>query len=98
MDFDSGIAAEDDTRVATRYEGEPEGSRNDEDPIPNLDETLERLEKELIVRALLRTRGNQSKAAKALGITDRIMGLRVRKYALDAKQFRANPQDALPWP
>ena len=51
--------------------------------------TLERVEKELIVEALKTSRGNMAAAAAALGITERIMGLRVRSYGITARRFRA---------
>lgn len=53
-----------------------------------LPETLDTLEKELIVDALKESKGNMVKAAKALGLTERAMGLRVKKYQLDFKTFR----------
>jgi Nif-specific regulatory protein len=57
-------------------------------PHGKLDETLERVEKELILDALKSSRGNMAAAADSLGITERIMGLRVRKYDVDARRFR----------
>jgi len=59
-------------------------------PRGTLRATLERVEKELIVEALKSARGNMAAAAEALGITERIMGLRVRKYRIAAKRFRAS--------
>lgn len=56
---------------------------------PNLKEALERLERQLVIETLIRTKGNQSQAARSLGITDRMMGLRVRKYGIDPRDFRA---------
>jgi len=53
-----------------------------------LGEKLDALERELIVEALKSSRGNRAKAARALGITERLMGLRVRKHAIDARRFR----------
>jgi Nif-specific regulatory protein len=53
-----------------------------------LDATLERVEKELLVEALKSSRGNMAAAAAFLGITERIMGLRVRKYRIAARRFR----------
>ena len=44
--------------------------------------------REIIVEELKRSRGNMAKAARALGITERIMGLRVAKYGLDPTQFK----------
>ncbi|GAB4318507.1 MAG: sigma-54-dependent Fis family transcriptional regulator [Candidatus Sumerlaeia bacterium] len=49
---------------------------------------LENLERELIVEALKSHAGNMAKAARQLGITERIMGLRVRKYRIDPRRFR----------
>jgi Nif-specific regulatory protein len=49
---------------------------------------LEAVEREFIVEALKSTRGNMAKAARALGITERIMGLRVDGYGIDPKRFK----------
>ena len=57
-------------------------------PRGTLKEALERLERELIMEALKNARGNCAKAARALGITERVMGLRVRKYGIDPKRFK----------
>ncbi|OHD69645.1 MAG: sigma-54-dependent Fis family transcriptional regulator [Spirochaetes bacterium RBG_16_49_21] len=46
------------------------------------------IEKEIIIEELKRSQGNMAKAARALGITERIMGLRVEKYGIDLKRFR----------
>ncbi|MFC1735973.1 sigma 54-interacting transcriptional regulator [Candidatus Hydrogenedentota bacterium] len=54
-----------------------------------LQEALEHLEEELILDALKSTRGNMTKAARELGITERIMGLRVHKYGVKVNRFRA---------
>ena len=43
---------------------------------------LDALEKELIIDALKVNRGNRAAAARQLGITDRVMGLRVAKHGL----------------
>ena len=45
-------------------------------------------EKTVIVHALTRTKGNQSTAAKILGITKRILTYKVHKYGIDCAQFR----------
>jgi Nif-specific regulatory protein len=58
-------------------------------PTATLEETVDRVERELILDALKSSKGNYSKAAKALGITERIMGLRIKKYNLD-KDFLKN--------
>lgn len=54
-----------------------------------LEETLDRVEKEMIVEALKNTRGNKAKAAKSLGVTERIMGLRVEKHEINPKEYRS---------
>jgi Nif-specific regulatory protein len=45
---------------------------------------LHALEKELIIDALKANKGNRAAAARQLGITERIIGLRVSKYGLEA--------------
>lgn len=55
----------------------------------DLTTSLAELEQELIIDSLKQTGGNMSKAAAILGITERIMGLRIKKYKLNLKQFRA---------
>ncbi|MFN3197079.1 MAG: sigma-54 interaction domain-containing protein [Bradymonadia bacterium] len=57
-------------------------------PRQGLKAALEALEKEMLTEALKSARGNMAKAARALGISERIMGLRVQKYKLDRSRFR----------
>jgi Nif-specific regulatory protein len=57
-------------------------------PRGTLQATLERVERELLVEALKSSRGNMAAAAGTLGITERIMGLRVRTYRIQARRFR----------
>jgi Nif-specific regulatory protein len=47
-----------------------------------LKDTLESVEQELIARELSKTRGNISRAAARLGISERVMGLRAAKYGI----------------
>jgi Nif-specific regulatory protein len=54
-----------------------------------LEESVDRLERELIIEALKDARGNKAKAARALGISERVMGLRVEKHNITPKQYRA---------
>jgi Nif-specific regulatory protein len=49
---------------------------------------LEAFERELVEEALGRHWGNMAAAARELGLTERVMGLRVRKYGLDWRHFR----------
>ncbi|MFI3288701.1 MAG: sigma 54-interacting transcriptional regulator [Rikenellaceae bacterium] len=46
------------------------------------------LEKQVIVDALISTKGNIAKAAESLSITERIMGLRISKYEIDPKRYK----------
>ncbi|MFC1552168.1 sigma-54 interaction domain-containing protein, partial [Candidatus Latescibacterota bacterium] len=54
----------------------------------NLPFTLEKVEKEFILDALKSARGNMSKAALALGISERKMGLRIKKHNISYRRFR----------
>jgi Nif-specific regulatory protein len=54
----------------------------------SLQETLDDLERELVLDALKSARGNIAKAARSLGVSERVMGLRVRKHGIQARQFR----------
>ena len=53
-----------------------------------LDETLDNVEREMIIEALKNSRGNKAKAAEALGVTERVMGLRVKKHGIEPKKYR----------
>jgi Nif-specific regulatory protein len=53
-----------------------------------LEATLDSVERDLIVDALKEARGNKAKAARSLGMTERVMGLRVNKYGIDPRRFR----------
>jgi Nif-specific regulatory protein len=53
-----------------------------------LDTVLSKLEKELLLDALKYTRGNMAKAAEILGISERMMGIRIKKYNIDARKFK----------
>ena len=66
------------------FQGAPE-----EKPSPGrLRSALEGLEMQMILDALDDARGNMALAASHLGITERIMGLRVRKYGIDPNRFK----------
>ncbi len=54
----------------------------------SLQETLDNLERELLMDALKSTKGNMARAARMLDITERIMGLRIKKHGIDPKNFR----------
>lgn len=57
-------------------------------PRGNLEETLAAIEREMLVDALKSTQGNCVRAAAQLGVSERIMGLRLKKYRINYKQFR----------
>ncbi|WP_037572423.1 nif-specific transcriptional activator NifA [Spirochaeta cellobiosiphila] len=53
-----------------------------------LAETLDNMEREIILDSLKTSRGNMAKSARALGITERIMGLRVKKHGIDPSYYK----------
>lgn len=56
--------------------------------VGTMQETVDNVERELILEALKSSRGSKAKAARALGISERLMGLRVNKHGIDPKRFR----------
>lgn len=58
----------------------------------HLNKILEKVEQEIIFDTLKMSGGNIAKAADLLGITERIMGLRVKKYEIDIKRFKGMKQ------
>lgn len=58
----------------------------------DLPTTLARVEREMLIEALRASKGNKARAARALGISERLMGLRVKKHAIDPRVFRAGPE------
>jgi len=53
-----------------------------------LDIILGKMEKQIIIDALISTKGNGAKAAELLGVTERMMGIRLKKYEIEAKRFK----------
>jgi Nif-specific regulatory protein len=49
---------------------------------------LDSVEKDLIIDAIKSTKGHLAKSAKLLGISERIMGLRLKKHQIDSKKFK----------
>ncbi len=49
---------------------------------------LENVEKQLLIDSLNSSKGNISKAAELLKLTERIMGLRIKKYRIDPGVFK----------
>jgi Nif-specific regulatory protein len=56
--------------------------------VGSLQQKLDAIENEMIIEALKRTKGNMSRAASQLGLSDRIMGLRMKKFDIDYRKFR----------
>jgi len=56
--------------------------------VGTLEASLDNVERELILDALKSSRGNMAKAARALGITERVMGLRIKKHNVSPRRFR----------
>jgi Nif-specific regulatory protein len=53
-----------------------------------LNDTLERVEKEIILEALKSSKGNRARASRSLGISERIMGLRIQRFGIDPDRFK----------
>lgn len=54
-----------------------------------LDQIIENVEKQIIEDTLKATKGNILKASEVLKITERIMGLRVKKYKINIKRYKS---------
>jgi Nif-specific regulatory protein len=55
---------------------------------------LENVEKQMLIDALNLSKGNISKAAEQLKLTERIMGLRIKKYQIDSNIFKKYKKDS----
>jgi len=53
-----------------------------------LDIILGKMEQQIIMDALILCKGNSAKAAEHLGITERMMGIRIKKYEIEPKRFK----------
>jgi Nif-specific regulatory protein len=53
-----------------------------------LDIILSKMEKQIIIDALTASKGNSTKAAEQLGITERMMGIRTKKYDIEPKRYK----------
>lgn len=58
------------------------------DTLDGLEARLAAVEYEMLVEALRLHQGNTTEAARELGLTRRTMGLRMKKYRLDYREFR----------
>lgn len=59
----------------------------------NLKEVVAGVEREIIIEELKRSKGNMAKAARLLGITERIMGLRVARLGINTATFKNTGKD-----
>ena len=62
-------------------------------PKGTLESVLSAVERDLVDDALKTARGNMASAARALGISERQMGLRVHKHGLDRQRYRRSAGD-----
>ncbi len=60
-------------------------------PRGTLEQAVDAVEREMIAEALKTHRGIMAKAARQLGLTERIMGLRVKKHGIDPERFKTAP-------
>ena len=58
-------------------------------PRLSLSSAVAAYEKDMILDALKSARGNRARAARLLDSTERIIGYKVRKYAIDERRFKA---------
>ena len=54
----------------------------------NLKRRVDAYERELVFEALKCAKGNQSRAARILGTSQRIVNYKIQKYGIDTGQFR----------
>lgn len=62
----------------------------DADPAQSMDVQLREIEKQMIVQALNKSRGIQKHAAKILGIKERSLWHRLKKYEIDASAYKGH--------
>ena len=60
----------------------------------DLKSVLGDIERDLILTALRESHGNKAKAARALGITERLMGIRVKRLGIDWRGLRNRKKDS----
>lgn len=58
-----------------------------------LEAILGRLEKQTLIDSMIQTRGNMTKSASQLGITERMMGIRMKKYNINPKIYKIKEKD-----
>jgi len=63
------------------------------EPKSTLETALNAFEREMIIEELKVTGGNLAQAARQLGLTERIMGLRVKKFGINPRMFRSKASE-----
>jgi Nif-specific regulatory protein len=63
-------------------------TQNETGNTENLKVRVAAYERELVIEALKRTKGNQSRAAKILGTSQRIVNYKIQKYGIDTRRLR----------
>ncbi|MEM8550087.1 MAG: sigma 54-interacting transcriptional regulator [Verrucomicrobiota bacterium] len=63
----------------------PQESKQDD---ATLEDAVQAFERELIIDTLKDTQSNMAEASRRLGLTERKMGLRVKKYAIDLTRYK----------
>ncbi len=58
-----------------------------------LETIISLVEQQIILETLHSTKGNMLKASKLLGITERMMGIRIKKYNIDPKRYKPAQPD-----
>lgn len=76
------------TMLETADSDDSHASEQSGTPAHDLKSVLEEHERDLILTALRESRGNKAKAARTLGITERFMGIRVKRLGIDWRSLR----------
>ncbi len=76
------------TQVEHTYRDDTQLAEQEGAEAHNLKSVLEGIERGLILKALQESRGNKAKAARALGISERLMGIRVKRLGIDWRGLR----------
>jgi len=63
--------------------------------VGTLEVILGRIEKQIILETLLSTKGNLKKASGLLGITERMMGIRIKKYEINPDRFKLHDKSPM---
>ncbi len=83
------LICDDDTIMATHLPPTLQSSESvNSDRPPSLAMAVEHFERELIVEALKKTKGNQTRAASYLDTSLRIINYKIHSYNIDPRQFK----------